>query len=205
MQQISTSVALLTRNRLARWLFLIWGAGLILVAGASLIVARFEANDTFCASCHVEPETTYYQDSLQPDESGTLAAFHTGTETRCIDCHSRKGIPGRAWAQWGGLQNFLAYESGNFNSPSTTTRPVGDDGCSKCHSDLTWVSERPGHYHSPWLRRNWRNAGGPANTCQACHPSHQTAMVGSFTEPDEQQCDACHDAFDVGGASKYDE
>ena len=185
------------RSRLARGVIVLAIALFILAGGAYVTISTLEADDSFCASCHVEPETTYYQASLEPDEATTLAAFHAGEKTRCIDCHSRRWIPGRVWAQLGGLQNFLAYRSGNFTDPAVTTRPVGDGGCSKCHSDLTWVSERPGHYHSPELRGRWRTHGGPANTCQACHPSHEVVAPASdhFMEVDlvEEQCEACHE------------
>lgn len=136
------------------------------------------------------------------DEPETLAVFHAGIDTRCIDCHSKPGIPGRIWAQLGGLHNLLAFRSGNYRDPSTTTRPVGDGGCSKCHRDITWVSERPGHYHSPELRRRWRSFDGPANTCQACHPSHEEEPFSvediMTTQRLEEQCDACHEAFGIG-------
>lgn len=153
--------------------------------------------DSFCASCHVEPEQIYYEASLHPAKAKTLAAFHAGVQTRCIDCHSRKGLPGRIWAQIGGLSNWLSYLSGNFRNPSVTTRPVGDSGCSKCHRDITWVTQRPGHYHSPVLRQEWRSAGGPVNTCEACHPSHEmiTSAEDRFTNSErfEPQCDDCHE------------
>ena len=174
----------------------------LLVAGMYTTAVRLEANDSFCASCHVEPETSYYQASLHSEDALTLAAFHAGEKVRCIDCHSRRWIPGRLWSLWGGLQNLMAYRSGRFAQPSTTTRPVGDSGCSKCHGDLTWVSERPGHYHSPGLRRSWRAAGGPTNSCEACHPSHQSnALAGDdFMDATqiEIQCDACHESTGEG-------
>lgn len=71
---------------------------LILVLGAAASIgvyaysAHLESNDAFCASCHTEPESTYYQQSLAP-EKATLAAFHSAEGTRCIDCHSGKGSP----------------------------------------------------------------------------------------------------------------
>jgi hypothetical protein len=196
-------------SRLARGFFLLGIVVLLLASGAYGTVASLEADDSFCASCHVEPETTYYQASLEPDEAMTLAAYHSGEKTRCIDCHSRRWFPGRVWAQLGGLQNFLAYSSGNYTDPAITTRPVGDGGCSKCHSDLTWVSERPGHYHSPGLRDRWRAKGGPVNTCDACHPSHEAVAPASdhFMNGDlvEEQCEACHEltgeAVDPNSAS----
>ncbi len=179
------------------------GAAILIFATVGFVIGtRFEANDHFCASCHVEPERSYYLASLKPDESGTLAAFHAINKTRCIDCHSRVGIPGRIWAQIGGLQNLLAYRSGEYRDPSVTTRPVGDGGCAKCHLELTWVSERPGHYHSPELRRRWRSAEGPENTCEACHPSHVliTNISDRFVDADkvEDQCEACHEAIGIG-------
>ncbi|MBW8010734.1 MAG: hypothetical protein FVQ83_05745 [Chloroflexi bacterium] len=192
----------ISANILIRRLGSLGVLGLFLVAIVYTIGVQLESNDAFCASCHVEPETTYYQTSLNPQIADTLAAYHAGENTLCIDCHSRKWVPGRLWAQWGGLQNLVSFWSGNFRSPSETTRPVGDSGCSKCHSDLTWVSERPGHYHSPWLRSSWRSAGGPVNTCEACHPSHEPfSSIGErFMDIDltKAQCDACHDATGIG-------
>ncbi len=172
-----------------------------LAAAAYTTGVRLETHDSFCASCHVEPESTYYQASLNTTAPTTLAAFHAGENTRCVDCHSRRWIPGRLWAQWGGLQNLLAYRSGHFTQPSVTTRPVGDTGCTKCHGDLTWVSERPGHYHSPSLRRRWRAAGGPTNSCAACHPPHESVAPISEQFMDDElievQCDACHEATGI--------
>jgi nitrate/TMAO reductase-like tetraheme cytochrome c subunit len=174
-------------------------AGFVLVVNVYTAGVQLENNDAFCVSCHVEPETTYYRASLNPDQATTLAAFHAGVDTRCIDCHSRRWIPGRLWAQWGGLQNRLAFWSDDYTSPAVTLRPVGDGGCTKCHSDLSWVIERPGHYHSPWLRRDWQAEGSPANTCEACHPSHEPAAPKSDRFMDaaeiETQCDACHDTI----------
>lgn len=156
---------------------------------------QLERDDAFCASCHVEPETTYYQQSLTPQAASTLAAFHAGQETRCIDCHSGRWIPGRVRAQWIGLHNLLAFRSGNYHQPTQTTRPPGDSSCTKCHSDLTWASQRPGHYHSPQLRRRWQAFDGLANTCQACHPSHEIITTAGFQDKTEveTQCDACHE------------
>lgn len=196
----STGLSSFAQSRFARWLR--WPGMVVfaLAVGVYTTGVQLEDNDAFCASCHVEPESAYYQDSLEA-EAPTLAGFHASTETRCVDCHSRQWIPGRLWAQWGGLQNLLAYQSGRYRNPSVTTRPVGDGGCTKCHSNLTWVSERPGHYHSPWLRWRWRTAGGPANTCEACHPSHAAIAPAanqfmSVTHI-EEQCNACHDSTGI--------
>lgn len=189
----------LTRSCLGRGMLILGVAGFALAVSVYTAGVQVENDDAFCASCHVEPKTTYYRASLTPDRAETLAAFHAGVDTRCIDCHSRRWIPGRLWAQWGGLQNALAFRSGDYTAPAVTIRPIGDSGCAKCHSDLSWVIERPGHYHSPWLRRAWQAAGGPANTCDACHPSHEPVApkIDQFMDANhiETQCDACHEAI----------
>jgi len=187
----------LTQNRLIRSLLILGAAGLILAIGVYTVGIQTENNDGFCASCHTEPEATYYQASLKASVPTTLAVFHAKAHTRCIDCHSRQFIPGRVWGLWGGLHNLIAFKTGNYNDPATITRPVGDGGCTKCHSDLTWGNERPGHYHSPELRRAWKAANGPVGTCDACHPSHQSAAMGNrFMNINHltSQCDACHKA-----------
>lgn len=170
----------------------------LLSVTAYTVGVQYESDDAFCASCHVEPESAYYRESLR-EPPPTLAAFHAELQTRCIDCHSRAWIPGRLWAQWGGLQNLLAFRSGDYRDPAETTRPAGEGGCTKCHRNLTWVSERPGHYHSPWLSRRWQQSGGPANACQACHPSHQSvvSLDQNFMEQVEEQCQACHETASI--------
>lgn len=157
-----------------------------------------ESNDAFCASCHLEPETTYYEHSLEQGRPPTLAALHAGAGTRCIDCHSGRWIPGRMGAQWIGLQNLIVYHSSEITQPAQTTQPVGDAGCTKCHENLNWVRERPGHYHSPVLRRQWQARGGPPDSCAACHAPHEVAnspQEGFLDEEGvEEQCEACHDS-----------
>lgn len=196
------SSTLMSRNGVAKGVRLLGLVALVLVGTAYAVGTQFESNDAFCASCHVEPESTYYEASLDPTAAETLAAFHAGARTRCIDCHSGKWFPGRLLAHLGGLQNLVAYLSGRYRAPSITTRPVGDAGCSKCHTELTWVSERPGHYHSPLLRRRWQAEGGPLNTCEVCHSSHEFVASADkhFMDNEllEDQCEACHDATGVG-------
>lgn len=189
----------LLRNK---WLLLPIGLCVLLAAGIYAVAGTLEGDDAFCASCHVEPEATYYQHS-RAQSPPTLAAFHVATfqageGARCIDCHSGRWIPGRLGAQWIGLGNLLAFRSGEYRQPAQTTRPTGDVGCTKCHREMSWVRERPGHYHSPILRRQWQAVGGPASTCAACHPAHQefSQPADSFLDSDrlEAQCEACHES-----------
>ena len=163
------------------------------------ISAFVEAEDTFCISCHTEPEITYYNDSQNKNAKETLAAFHGGKDTKCIDCHSRPNITGKLWAQINGLKHAIVYLSGDYEPVSKTSRPVGESGCTKCHSEIFWSLERPSHYHSPLLKDDWKKAGGPSNLCEVCHPSHlkKSTEENNFMVRKEmhKQCKKCHKAI----------
>ncbi len=156
-----------------------------------------ENQDSFCASCHTEPEVTYYQQSLQGTPV-TLAAFHTQKQTACIDCHSGGGILGRSKGLMQGFDDLVMYYSGNYRRPAVTTNPLDDDSCVKCHNDV-FVRRRgfnrqsDGHYHA-FLPR-WQAVDGNAAHCEACHPSHtQGSPSHQFLVQQTvvQTCDQCH-------------
>ena len=54
---------------------------LVLIAGGFGFAASQETLDSFCASCHTQPESTFYQRSTdtQPVD---LASYHTDQKTR---------------------------------------------------------------------------------------------------------------------------
>ena len=163
-------------------------------------VRHYESDDSFCASCHVEPEKQFYLQSIKKGVPETLASYHAGKDTACIECHSGPWITGQAAAQISGLINLYAYYTGNYTIPGKTKRPVGDGGCTRCHSDFMWMMERPAHYHSPQLRSKWSEMGGPYNTCDACHPSHtmfeehKNHRIYFTEEMLKKRCDSCHKA-----------
>lgn len=170
---------------------------LILGVGAVGSALAMENRDSFCTSCHTEPEVTYYQQSLQPS-APTLAAFHTGKQTACIDCHSGGGIFGRAKGLMQGADDLMMYYGGNYNRPAVTTNPLGDDSCIKCHQDA--LTRRrgarrvmDGHYHA-FLSR-WQAKDPNAARCITCHTSHtQGAAAQQYLQASRvnQTCDQCH-------------
>ena len=186
---------------------------LCVAVGGYTYGVRMESNDAFCASCHTEPETTYYQQSQQP-EAPTLAAFHTHEDTRCIDCHSGKGVAGRLQAMMTGALDMLAFRSGRYTQPARTTRPVGNVGCTKCHNmpliprgepgedpSKTGEPGYDGHYHADSLEALWRVRGGPKNRCTLCHPAHAPGDAQqAYMHPSavEQGCRGCHQALGEG-------
>ncbi len=174
--------------------FFILGVGII---GTSLAL---ENQDSFCASCHTEPEVTYYQQSMQTAPV-TLAAFHTGKQTACIDCHSGGGVFGRAKGLMQGTDDLIMYYSGNYRRPAVTTNPLRDDSCVKCHEDVLGQRRSArrnsdGHYHV-FLPR-WQASDPNAAGCIACHASHtQGTAAQQYLQVNQvnQTCDQCHAAI----------
>lgn len=173
---------------------------------------QLENNDAFCASCHTEPESTYYQRTMS-DTGHDLAAWHSTEGVRCIDCHSEAGLTGRVGAMMVGARDMIAFRTGNYTQPATTTRPLGTSSCTKCHSfsffggeagegrSVDGVRGHDGHYHSGRLLAVWRARGGPVNACAECHPAHPASTLGDYRNNSviNQGCDACHAVLGEGG------
>jgi nitrate/TMAO reductase-like tetraheme cytochrome c subunit len=170
------------------------------VVGSALAM---ENQDSFCASCHTEPEVTYYQQSLEPS-AATLAAFHASKQTACIDCHSGGGIFGRAKGLMQGADDLMMYYGGNYRRPAATTNPLSDDSCVKCHEDVL-AGRRgarrvmDGHYHA-FLSR-WQAADPNAAHCITCHTSHTQGAAGvryMTANQVSETCDQCHAVIGEG-------
>ncbi len=190
------------------------------IAAVFLGVAGFafgasqETHDAFCASCHTQPESTFFQRSTTASATD-LASFHTSQKTNCIDCHSGVGISGRIQAELLGAQNALKWYTGTAVQPAPLTVPIADANCLKCHQQVTQPGFTPqqqitvpgarsgregegraNHWHT-FLAR-WQAASLTAGTCTSCHSGHvtdasATAQAG-FMNPQTVQstCNACH-------------
>lgn len=192
----------------------------LLVLGAFLAAAGFgfaasqETHDPFCASCHTQPETTYVGRSTgsQPVD---LASFHTGHETRCIDCHSGPGIAGRMRAELMGARNAAAWYTGTAAQPAPLTFPIADENCLKCHQEVVFAGFTPqqpvtfldqmgrgeageeggpNHWHEQLAQ--WQGVSSDAGRCTSCHPGHTTdgSADTGFEDPQitRQVCEGCH-------------
>jgi predicted CXXCH cytochrome family protein len=154
-----------------------------------------ENHDVFCASCHTQPETSFYQASLNASPQ-TLAAFHTTKNVRCIDCHSGGGPLGRLAGLDRGAHDLIAYMSGHYNNPAVTTQPLGDGSCLKCHENIYNNQTFNNHFHL-FLSR-WQAVDPQAAHCVDCHTSHisgptdQAYLQDATVEP---VCQACHSAI----------
>jgi len=189
--------------------------GVILGAGGFAFAATQEQHDSFCASCHTQPESTFYQRATAA-QSTDMASFHTAQKINCIDCHSGVGLSGRISAELMGARNAAMWYSGTAKQPALLTSPISDANCLKCHQDVVQRGfapkeqitiqgsggrgergDRAGHWHQ-FLTR-WQAASATAGTCVSCHSGHQTAgtaQTGFMVDQSVQkQCDDCHTAI----------
>lgn len=193
---------------------LLLAAGVVLAGGGFAFAASQESHDTFCASCHTQPESTFLQRSTA-GQSVDLASFHTTQQTRCIDCHSGQGITGRLQAELMGASNAFKWYTGTAVQPAVLLYPIGDANCLKCHQDVTQrgytpkaqipvpgraggFGEREGGRNNHWheFLARWQAASSTAGTCVSCHSGHSTgstAQAGFMNAAAvEQECEACH-------------
>ncbi len=153
---------------------------------------NLENHDDFCASCHTQPETKYYQQS-RDQNAATLAAFHATKSVRCIDCHSGGSPFGRIEGLTQGTQDLLSYYSGHYHSPAITTNKLSDDSCLKCHGEILGQGDFNNHFHL-FLSR-WQSVDPNAGGCVDCHQGHPTAAATQqylSNAPVQAVCQQCH-------------
>jgi len=211
-----------SRKTILRFSWILGGLlvlGIFLAAGGFTFAASQETHDPFCASCHTQPETTFFQRSIGA-QAVDLASYHTTQETRCIDCHSGSGIWGRIQAELLGARNAAAWYTHTAVQPAPLTFPIPDANCLKCHQDVTQrdytpkqtvtvvggdrrgegEEAGPNHWHE-WMAR-WQAAAPNAGTCTSCHPGHLTdgtAQTGfENVQTTRAVCEACHRVLGEG-------
>jgi len=156
--------------------------------------AHLENHDTFCASCHTQPESRYYDLTQAP--AVDLASSHAAAHVTCIQCHSGAGLTGRLSAMaLVALPDLVAFQRGHYRAPAVVTRPLGDDHCLKCHADVTHRQDFNNHFHVFLATWQARDPGGAA-TCEDCHVSHVAGgdpRMGYLVEATAVQvCQRCH-------------
>ncbi len=165
---------------------------LVAAIGSTAYGLNQENHDDFCASCHTQPETQYYQQSLEGNPA-TLASFHAGQTVRCIDCHSGGGPFGRLEGLTQGTLDLLSFYSGNYHNPAITTNKLSDDSCLKCHQEILGNTTFDNHMHL-FLSR-WQSADPNAAGCVDCHHSHPLANAAQqYLAVNQVQtvCEQCH-------------
>jgi hypothetical protein len=187
-----------------RWRLFAFGAGLVLLAliGGVGFVSYREQDNQFCASCHTEPETTYYNRFLTADaqqSADTMAAFHHyKSQVRCIDCHGGEGPIGRATVLTLAAFDTFKYLTGTARQPAVIIFPVQDQACIKCHEiDI----RKPGfenHYHNLYFDPT---VSPPAIPCVHCHVAHRLGderTAFQFRDVILPRCEYCHQQIGRG-------
>jgi predicted CXXCH cytochrome family protein len=184
-----------------KYALVVMGFGLFLTASGFTFAANQEQRDSFCSSCHTQPESTFYQRSTDA-QVVDLASMHKAKNVRCIDCHSGTGVTGRISAELLGAHNALAWYTGTAVQPAKQTVPIGDGNCIKCHQDVVaQQATRNNHFHV-FLAR-WQLVDPNAGTCVSCHGGHttdgtaQTRFMNDATT--RAVCDSCHQVLAEGG------
>jgi predicted CXXCH cytochrome family protein len=181
-------------------LILVFIVPIFLAAGSMGFVAQKEENDSFCASCHTLPESTYYQRALAA-AAVDLASSHTSHSTKCIDCHSGQGLMGRISAISLGAKNGLSLITRTDIQPAPLTVPIGDANCLKCHSNTETETDFNHHFHAFLLR--WQAVDPTAAKCVDCHSAHtldgDSTQMFLNTQRTEAVCQRCHSVLGGGG------
>jgi nitrate/TMAO reductase-like tetraheme cytochrome c subunit len=189
-----------SRRKLVLTLVILVPLVLVLLSAATVVTAmQFENHDDFCASCHSEPEQTYFQ--REAAASTDLASFHSTKDVHCIDCHSGPGlVPGRISALTLGAKDLLAWVSGTGRQPAVHTRHIDDANCLKCHQDVVQRRDFNNHFHI-FLSR-WQSLDKNAATCISCHQSHHMDGEAQLAFLNRNQtisvCQSCHQALGAG-------
>ena len=176
----------------------VWAAlaAVLLVGGAGLATAGgLEESNRFCAACHTQPETTFFQRTQAA--AVDLASKHQAAwATRCIDCHSGPGLGGRIGAMSLGARDLAAFVIHTDQQPAPLTVPIGDTNCLKCHANVPATTNFNRHFHA-FLAR-WQSLDAHAATCVDCHAAHATdgdPNQGFLQQQQAQHvCDSCHQA-----------
>ncbi len=181
---------------------IILGVLLVLGTAAGVTAMTFENHDSFCASCHAEPEYTFFQREASTTPVD-LATFHTTKQTTCIDCHSGNGIvPGRINSLMLGARDLVSWIGGHAPQPAPLNTPIGDENCLKCHGTIAAAQNMNNHFHV--FLSQWQVKDPKAATCVSCHQSHNNTTADSTLAFLDQKattavCQSCHAFAGVGG------
>lgn len=130
---------------------------------------------------------------MKPD-AVDLATFHEQKQTRCIDCHTGRGVFGRVNGLMGDAADLISFYSGNYPQPAEMEDPLGDGNCLKCHDSVFAKQDMNNHFHA--LLPQWQGIDKNAATCVSCHGGHDKTGNVKIAFLNEQSttavCQKCH-------------
>lgn len=179
-----------------RWLLLLGGLVLLGLAAAGGATA-LESRDGFCASCHTEPETTYFRRSL--DAPADLASYHAvlETRTRCMGCHALGTLHGRALVLGLAAYDLAKFVTGTYRQPAEMPFVMPNSACLQCHTQEVSKPGFENHFHNVLA-----DPEAPDLPCVRCHPSHETGsshdLFWVFRNEVLEACEFCHVEMERG-------
>jgi hypothetical protein len=174
---------------------------------------RLEADDAFCASCHLASGTPLHADNAadfaaRPAVSLAVAHAVAGNRDRadgafrCIDCHAGTGFAGRARVKLLSLRDGLVYLTGRFGEPRGMRWPLRDADCRKCHGEFASASEASESWATPDFHALAVHNRKLGVACVASHLAHERGGLTDrnflHPEPVRAQCARCHAEFGEG-------
>lgn len=169
----------------------------VAAAGSGLYL---ETRDSFCAGCHTQPETLYYERSIDTQAGGVdLASFHHLAEgTRCVDCHGGVGARARLGTLVLAAGDALQFVTGRYMQPAMMGQPLSNPNCRQCHEEAVMRQGFENHFHNLM-----DDPDAPLILCVACHISHQERDERTFFVREDDvfpSCNRCHEV--MGGPSE---
>jgi nitrate/TMAO reductase-like tetraheme cytochrome c subunit len=98
--------------------------GLVILGATAMVTGtEVEQHNSFCAACHTQDESRYYQQSLAP--AIDLASLHEAKgASLCIDCHSGPGVTGRIGGLIAGASDMISFLRGYYPQPAVQEDPI---------------------------------------------------------------------------------
>lgn len=190
------SSAFRPESRHWRWLAAGIFLGLAALVGSVGFVSYQEQDDTFCASCHTQPETQFYQRALlavAQQNAPDLASFHhRKKDIRCIDCHVGEGALGRAAVVSIAAWDAFKYYTRLARQPAVVVIPVQNEACTKCHLDDIRKPGFENHEHNKYFDPK---ENPPVIACTHCHVTHRPGdekQAYQFRDAILPRCEYCH-------------
>ena len=203
-------------SRVLHWHYLVPAIIAVIVlgigatAGGVYVSSEMEKDNSFCGSCHTEPETTYLMrfDAALTGTAPDLASYHyRHSESsispkvptiRCIDCHVGEGLVGRGIVLSLAAFDAIKYFTHTARQPAQVVFDVQNEACLKCHeAEVKKFADQPekpfiidNHFHYKYFQ-----PGAAPLTCTACHIAHRegSELNGfQFNRVIIPVCEACH-------------
>lgn len=196
-------------RKLAKQLWLLLLVLVILLPISFISAMTLENRDAFCASCYTEPESSYYQFTLE-NPAHDLAVAHSQTGVRCIDSHSGRGVLGRISAVVLGINDLVEHATSIITRPAVMRSSYGVKNYIKCHGSLIIhvgaefgegrsvdsIRGHDRHYVSSLLTSR-SDRSGIMNVCTICHQRHTALDMNSWrgSVVIKDGCDKCRAVF----------